>query len=754
MVMKLMKYGIVIVILAAFGVSYLLKGVQDVKYGVAVAQSNPIDIAVNEQPNSCDRAAAETVIPKSFKKVAENERLELYLEEESVAIAVKDKCNGYGWFSYDVNTDLSEAGYSAEMINYIKSGISIITYDKFTPGRRTVLGDKAQKQYQMKEDGFTVTVDFTKAQVKFDVSVTLKAGDVIVQIPKESVKEDPDLWQPGNDDISLSEVILYPFFGSVTHKDNGYMVIPDGSGAIVKLSETPKYATGYSAPVYGSDPGYESAVSINAKRIAVKPLERVSMPMYGIIHDVDRAGLLVISEDGAGYATYNYVSKGLQSDYYQSYFNYIYRAAYSQFQSRVKEDQHILGFQEKPNQFDLVQRYVFLNGKQANYVGAAKGFRDFLVKKDGLSKKAESGFGKVPMKIDFINNEVTMGTLGAENVPATTYKQAREIVQTLKGKGYDALHVSFRTFSKEDLGYRFKAMNNLGGSGALKETTDYFDANHVKFSYYADYARSYYEKTRYTASKLNRKDMGVANENKSLFNFLNNPKYFKVMAEQDLNAYKKFNIRSLALDGFGASLFTHYDHGTIGYSNEGMAYIENTLQQLKEQGIETNLYTPDAYLYKYINDYYDAPIASSELIFIDETIPLVSLVLSGYADLYSPYMNFSSNDTDSMLRLIEFGIYPAFVLTGDSTYDIKYTASNDVYTSEYKYLKDRMDFYYSSISQALTEVLGSEMVDHRMIEPGVVRVEYSNGKKILINYNSTDMTYEDVKIKSKGFVIL
>jgi hypothetical protein len=397
---------------------------------------------------------------------------------------------------------------------------------------------------------------------------------------------------------------------------------------------------------------------------------------------------------------------------------------------------------------------VFLNGKQANYVGVAKGFRDFLVKKDGLSKKTDSMPDNVPLKIDFINNEVTMETFGFENVPATTYKQAKEIVKLLKDKGYKNLNVTFRSFLKEDLSYRFKVMRNLGGSGAFKEAEDYFDSNHVKFSYYVDYARSYFEKTRYTASKLNRTDMVVANENKSLLNFLNNPKYFQVMAEQDLNAYKKYNIRSLALDGFGESLFTHFDHGTIGYSNEGMAYIENTLQQLKDQGIETNLYMPDSYLYKYLNDYYEAPITSSELIFTDETIPLVSLVLSGYANLYSPYMNFSSNDTDSMLRLIEFGMYPSFVLTGESTYDLKQTASNDVYTSEYKYLKDRIDFYYSNINQTLSEVLGSEMVDHRMIEPGLVRVEYSNGKKILINYNNTDRTYEDVKIKPKGVLIL
>jgi hypothetical protein len=239
-----------------------------------------------------------------------------------------------------------------------------------------------------------------------------------------------------------------------------------------------------------------------------------------------------------------------------------------------------------------------------------------------------------------------------------------------------------------------------------------------------------------------------------LYNYLNNPKYFEVLAEKDLAAFQKYDIGSLALDGFGTSLFTHYDHGTIGYSNEGMAYVEHLLQLLNDNGIQTGLYQPDAYLYKYVSEYYDAPVASSELLFIDATIPLVPLVLSGYTDMYSSYMNFSSNDADAALRLIEFGIYPSFVLTGESTYDIKRTASNDVYTSELEYLEDRIDFYYSTVNRALKEVAGREMIDHTILDAGVVLVEYDNGRKIIMNYNGSDYMYEDVKIKSKGFEIL
>jgi hypothetical protein len=761
MVKRWLKYGIVLLLAAALGVTYLIGDSQRVEYGIAVAQSDFKDIVVSGLQQTCSYKGDVTApgdaaqIPATFKKVAHNARLELYLEEETVAIAVKDKCNGSTWFSYDVSADAKGSKNSNEIAAYIKSGVSIVTYNKFTSGRRTVLGDQAKKTFEYREDGFTAKIDFTKAKIKFDLVLALQQGDLIVTIPRSSIEEyNPKLGMQGNNDIRLSEIIPYPFFGSVTHKDNGYMVLPDGAGAIVKLTETPKHATGYSAPVYGPDPGYEDTPEFNGWRTVVKPLERVTLPIYGIIHEADRSGVLVIAEGGTSYATYNYVSRDLQTNLYQSYFAYTYRTQYAQVQSRTDQGKSVLSFQQEPNRFDLVQRYVFLEGSQANYVGVAKGFRQFLIEQEGLLKRAKGTHENVPMKIDFVNNEVTMGTLGVENVPATTYKQAEELVRKLKEKGCSDLNVSFKTFVKNDWTYRFKLMDQLGGSSAFKEATDYFSANGINFSYYVDYARSWYDKTKYTANKLNRQALNVINENKVLYNYLNNPKYYTLLAKQDLGAYKKNSIGELALDGFGSSTFTHYDHGTIGYANEGMAYTEAVLNELNSNGIKTGLYQPDAYLFKYASAYYNTPLGSSNLIFIDATIPLVPLVLSGYTDMYSPYMNFSSNDAEAILKLIEFGVYPSFVLTGESTYEIKRTASNEVYVSQLTALEDRIDNYHAVVSEALHPVLGSEMINHTILADGIVLVEYDNGRKIVINYTDREYRYQDVGIKSKGFVIL
>ncbi|MFC5464117.1 DUF5696 domain-containing protein [Lederbergia graminis] len=756
MVKKLLIYGTIVLVLIISGVSFHFLNMDNVKYGIAVTQDNYQSVVVNDQVVACNNETESTTeIPAKFKKVAENEQLELYLEENTVALMVKDKCNGYTWSSYDVSRDMVEAGYSPEIINFIQAGVSLVTYDKFTPNRRTILDSNVEKNYEMLDNGFKVSIDFKAQQIKFDLIVTLQGGDLLVHIPRESVDEyNPKLWESGNNNISMNEMIVYPFFGATSHKEDGYIVIPDGSGAIVNLSEKPKYTTGYSAAIYGKDMGYENTIIPNNKGLALKPLERISVPIFGVIHDANNAGMLVISESGSSYAMYNYNSRDLQTSYYQSYFSYIYRKDYSQFQSRVNEEQHILGFQEEPNEFDLTQRYVFLQDNDANYVGVAKKYRDYLEKKDGLEKSVSAVKEKIPMKIDFINNEVAMGTLGVEDVATTTYTQAKEIVNELINSGYENLDVTFKTFIQNKSGYHFDILSHLGGKDDLEDTLDFFATKDISFSYYLDYAQSFYESTKYTASKMNRRDFDVYHSSKNLFNYMNNPKYYQVLAEADIDSLKSSNISALALGGLQNSLFTHYDNGVIGSSIEGMEYTKQLLGFFQDKGISTSVYAPDAYLYSYMDKLYQTPMASSELIFVDATIPLIPLILSGYKDMYSPYMNFATDDDQSILKLIEYGIYPSFVLTGESTYKLKDTASGDVYISELEYLSDRMDTYYNVVNDALKQVAGSEMVNHEIVEPGIIKVTYSNGREILMNYNNRDYSNGEVQIKAKGFVIL
>ncbi|WP_429967063.1 DUF5696 domain-containing protein [Enterococcus sp. AZ173] len=709
-------------------------------------------VTVNTAANVSEgRYEAPSEIPDTFRLAAENEQLVLYVEEETAAILVFDKVNGEQWASYDYQADYVEMQYSQEIINYIKSGVSIVTYDRATPGRRTLMDSGVTREYQFHEDGFVVAIDFTSQKIRFEMRVTIQGGDLLVHIPKESIEEyNENLWQPGNNNISLNQLIMYPFFASTEGEETGYLVIPDGPGATIRLDETPRSLVGYSAPVYGLDQGYEDNPRGGA--YPSKPIELLTLPLYGVIKEENSAGVLVISENGESYATYNYRPKNTDTHFYQSYFTYTYRTAYSQFQSRINEDQHILGFQELPNEYDVVQRYVFLREDEANYVGLAKSYRSFI-EQLGKTKEKETPEQSLPLKIDFLMNEVKMGNLGIEEITLTDPLQAKAITEQLLENGIEQLTVTAKAFLQDRWTYGIGPQKNLNNDDDFQALLAYFHEHEVDFNFYVDYTKTYHNASNQQTYKLNRNDFQFFDPEKATLNYMNSPYFYASSLENDLTTLADLAGVSLALAGFDHNVFTFFEERQIHSSLVTMTSVKQLLERLEAAEIATNIYQPNAYLFPYLDEYYDTPIYSSGFVFIDETIPLLQLILSGQVEMYSTYLNSVSHDQDTLLRLIEFGVYPTFVLTGEPAYKMKNTGASAITVSEYEYLSERIMFYYEAMDEALSVVRGSEMVDHQLLADGVVQVTYANQKTLTINYNETTFETGEVIVEGKGVVV-
>ncbi|MBU1020951.1 MAG: hypothetical protein KJ847_07010, partial [Firmicutes bacterium] len=115
---------------------------------------------------------------------------------------------------------------------------------------------------------------------------------------------------------------------------------------------------------------------------------------------------------------------------------------------------------------------------------------------------------------------------------------------------------------------------------------------------------------------------------------------------------------------------------------------------------------------------------------------------------------FVSDETTSLLRMVEFGVFPSYVLTGSSPYALKTTNSSNVYISEYSILSRRISDYYNLINYGLTATIGKEMTDHTFLAEGVSLVEYDNSTQIIINYNNVDVVVDSVIVPSQGYVVL
>jgi hypothetical protein len=705
------------------------------------------------------------IIPDGFDKIAEDDTLELYVEPETLAIAVRVIENGYVYSSYNFNDTF--AGDSEAVTNPIKSGVTVELYKGTTPVSFSYLDKKspptggdplpvASSTIQPITNGFTAKVDFDdpEIQIRFDMNVTIEDGSLVVNIPPESIQEyNPNIWNEGTQYYILRNIIPFRYFGSTKSENDGYVVIPDGSGALISLENAPEIKASFTLDVYGDDLGYMSP-SFRSRALSIKETQRITMPIYGMVHDVGNTGFLVISEEGANYSELSFKSAGLINDYYSTFFRYKYRESYEQYQSRSNEDQFRITFQDDINDYNVKQRYIFLSGTDADYVGMAKSYQQYLLDNGLLSDKHRKDYDETPTKVDFIGTEITLGTLRTTSQLVTTYNQMVETLKTLQNDGYKNIITSLKTYDMDDMGYRFDVYRKMGGKSDFKDLIKYMNDNDIEFSYYIDYVRSYKQYTTRHAQTLSKRNIYHVELSWMFFaHLVNETTYYLEFAQDDVEDLQDLGINGVALNGFDRSIFTSYDKG-ISYSTDNMDHVNETLSYFQENDIMTGVYIPDQYMYNYVDEYYDAPISSSDYSFISASVPFLQLVLGGYMDMYSPYLNFASDEQVTLLRLVEFGVFPSYILTGESTYNLKETNSSDVYISEYDVLKNRMSIYYTKINSGLTSTIGKEMIDHTFIDYGVVEVEYDDGTIIIINYNSDSYVHTNITIPGLGYVVV
>ena len=81
---------------------------------------------------------------------------------------------------------------------------------------------------------------------------------------------------------TVSTFTLYPFLGySVLGQDEGYMIIPDGQGALIELKDNEKrFSSPFDRPVYGTNIGTDDTVN-SRWTVGAEP---VIMPVFGMVH--------------------------------------------------------------------------------------------------------------------------------------------------------------------------------------------------------------------------------------------------------------------------------------------------------------------------------------------------------------------------------------------------------------------------------------------------------------------------------------
>ncbi len=361
--------------------------------------------------------------------------------KEEISKGIKDsfKANQfeimYQYMKYDRLDDKNKEKFSA-MYPTLKDEPLYILRDSIS-GSKEMLKQLAdtlseagytEKMYEEDSKYFNLAEEGEKKAVpQFRVQLVYKLTDngLTVTVPQKEIQM--------NSEFPLVEIELLKYFGSPSVGEEGYFLLPDGSGSIMNFYNGRGELQNYSINIYGND----KAIADNEN---IYTNQQAYLPLWGIKQG-DNAVLAVI-EKGAAIATLNaYPGGDRLSPYAAATFKL--RAHYRSYTNSANNtSNYFVSIENQRYNDDLVVNYAFLNNENANYKGMAQYYRNQLFESTENSKKVSSG--AVVELVGLIDYNVSVvGVQSSKKVALTDYEAVGKIAEELNASGIKNLNIKY-----------------------------------------------------------------------------------------------------------------------------------------------------------------------------------------------------------------------------------------------------------------------------------------------------------------------
>lgn len=667
---------------------------------------------------------------------ASNSKYNLYVNEETLSLVVEDKKTGaYMESSPSYDDEKSNKTWWGAMNSPVV--ITMISGSDDTK-QAEMMFDKVNKKVTYTENGFVAEIYWTKYKFGVTLEVSLSEDGLVVRVPDESIREDD------TGKYMIGTIALYPYMGvSYLDSKEGYMLVPDGNGALIYLNDKEgRYNSGFSYMIYGSDIGFDELKVESllwGKHKIINGSEQILAPVFGIAHTDDKIAYLAIVEDGAMRAEINCVPNGVSVDYNRAFARFIERKLYTQPTSNNSTAGSLHLTEADRSHSDLQVRYIFLSDDQANYSGMAGAYREYLTG-NGQLKADGSSYNT---RVDFLGSDREEWVIGTSAVVMTTVEDIRGIYADLKARGVSDIISVYKGWQKGGVFRlpitKYKSEKKLGSTADLTGLMKDAGAEGIDLYLYDEALRinpDEFSTVFNVVKKINKRKYEEATH-KDVYNSFNyvTPQKAKENMSGLTKAMLAKGADNLCIAGITNALYSYSYSGTA-YTryDTGKAYAD-AVSELDES-MNLVLEQPFAYLWKNTKAFLDMPLYTSSYIYEDTFVPFLSLVLKGVMPQYSEYVNFEANKREFFLKMIEAGVYPSFYITKESSSELIYTNSSDIYSSQYSAYEETIESYSKELSEIAGYVEGAFITGHTI--DGTLRtVEYSNGIKIYINYGET-----------------
>lgn len=806
---------------------------------IVAAAASTVSADDRATPNAEEEIAALA----AMEPVAENETLKLFIKRETAEIAVKDKRDGYVWFSNPVGhggdpiasplykselssqlllTYYNEKGQTYSFNSFDDSvnkqqfdvqatdrGVKVVYRFGNVPAKtdnipaligkerfeqrilNKLADDEARKQvtykyrfnkekqvYEVRKlqdnvaaelSALLASAGYTKEdadednaangaakqeegdEARFTIPVvySLEGEHLVVAIPAKEVEFKPS--------YPLASVQVLKYFGAPDGSQEGYLFVPDGSGALIRLNNQKLNDEPYRMPVYGEDGTFdvkERIVTSETTRLPVFGLKRGDRAFIGIMEQGE-ALASVMADIGGRFVSYNSVNGSFQftaMDFYTL--------------SSGTKTSSVPMFQKEAYRGDIRVRYAFLSGRSANYVGMAGVYRNYLISKLKLAKLAPKGDSPFILELAgaFRKRQSFLGIPYESTESLTTYAEAIQLLAMLKEQGIES--VALRYVGWFNGGIRHSSPESisvdraLGGKSGFNKLIEYAARNGIRL--YPDAAfLEQYKGSGGSAIFLDRRKAGIyeydpvtyMKDTSRFSHYVLSPVELPGKIDGFLDDYAKFGIGGLSLRDLGSVVNSDFDPSSPVDRQKALETIVRETGKLRKAAGSLMVSGGNAYALPYADIVVHAPTASSSMNITDEDVPFYQIALHGYVEMAGEPFNMDryENPRISMLKALETGSNVHYQWFYGPSSAVKDTDFNGLYALHYEDWFDEAAALYKEANPVLAKVRGQIITGHRKLADQVTETTFENGVTVIVNYGKTPVQANGMEIGAESF---
>ena len=686
---------------------------------------------------------------ENLKIVAVNGRLTLYFDPENTYVIVYDAEADQ---TFGMPTLVPEGGRAIPFVVNQKRSLVEFTHAmrgdlNIRAGAEGDLG-RGEREFTFFENG--MSVKFTEERSNISVTVVFELGPdyLRVRVPEDAfVDTEQDV---------VVELALLPYFGAADIGEEGYFLIPDGSGSLAAFNPANvERWVRQTFWIYGRD---NLEPKHQLLRLGIQGPTMLH-PFFAMVRE--NGAIVAEITKGEHFAKLTIDPGDRRFQAYAAYFTRVYRREYLEYLNSFRLVRRMM---DDRFSGDFEVTYHFLGADEADYSSIARKYRSLLQERGRLPETRVAD-GRVPnISLRFLM-AVPSRVLGLPSVlPLSTADDVIQVIDDLEDRGLTNYDITLVGWGKGGMDGPWpvgSVESRIGGESGVRRIVDRASILGIRVVLEDNYLEVATDQTFRPLATFASRDLGSRLVRSSQSTQFGGRILTRMNPAIAVSRYMVSPVERWSRLGVGGMELRRVGDGLLNDTNRRQPLMRDEFADaLLEMGdmvrdhmgfvaVEGAL----GLLVQGVDRLSGFPMDIGRIGFASADVPLYPMLIHGLVEYVGRPLNVSSDYINDLLRHHEYGAIPSFEVVVRNSEQLLKSRFNYLYSPLYSDWKEQIEEVYTE-RERLRHLFDLQMVSHRIISQDLREVVYENGDRVVVNYGYDVVAVEGVEVPSKGFVVI